>query len=216
MTLLAYHNDPKIKAKYLRRVRAHMRADQLVQDYGYWEDGKGCAVSCTIHSSDHAAYETELGIPKSLALLEETLFEGMGKAAARVWPERFLKAIPVGADLSLVPARLIVWILDDLAEKQSEFAEVAAACSEVAGLYRRRVASDEPESSAWSAAESAAWSAVVESSAWSAAWSAADSAWYATQSAAESAVLRAAAESAAESAAYERFADQLITLMEQA
>ena len=30
MNILAYHNDPKIKAKYLRRVRAHAKADQIV------------------------------------------------------------------------------------------------------------------------------------------------------------------------------------------
>lgn len=29
VALIAYHGDPKIKAKYLRRVRAHRKADEL-------------------------------------------------------------------------------------------------------------------------------------------------------------------------------------------
>ncbi len=29
--MLAYHADPKIKAKYLKRVQAHFKADQIVQ-----------------------------------------------------------------------------------------------------------------------------------------------------------------------------------------
>ena len=62
-TFFAFHGDPTIKTKYLDRVQAHAKADQLVQGYGYWKDGKGCAVGCTIHGSRHRDYETELGTP---------------------------------------------------------------------------------------------------------------------------------------------------------
>jgi len=61
-TLIAYHGNPKIKEKYLKRVKAHAKADRLIQGIG-WENGKGCAVGCTLEAYDHAAYETELGIP---------------------------------------------------------------------------------------------------------------------------------------------------------
>lgn len=81
----AFHNDPKIKAKYLKRVRAHAKADEIVKGR-YWEDGKGCAVGCTIHSSNHSAYETELGIPRILARLEDTLFENLPNVLAKTWP----------------------------------------------------------------------------------------------------------------------------------
>jgi hypothetical protein len=59
----AFHNDNEIKQKYLKRVIAHQKADELIKGK-YWEKGKGCAVGCTIHSGDHAKYETELGIPR--------------------------------------------------------------------------------------------------------------------------------------------------------
>ena len=63
MKLRAFHNDPKIKAKYVARVLEHQRLDHIVKGI-YWEKGKGCAVGCTIEGSDHSKYETELGIPK--------------------------------------------------------------------------------------------------------------------------------------------------------
>ena len=71
--MLAYHNDPAVKAKYVGRMEAHMAADDL-RHCIYWVNGKGCAVGCTIHSSDHAAYETELGWPEWLAHLEDSIF----------------------------------------------------------------------------------------------------------------------------------------------
>ena len=39
--LLAFHNDPEIKAKYVARVKAHAEADEIIKGK-YWEDGKGC------------------------------------------------------------------------------------------------------------------------------------------------------------------------------
>ncbi len=111
--LRAFFNKPAIKTKYLNRVQAHQKADQLVQGYGYWQDGKGCAVGCTLHSDDHSAYERELGIPQSLAHLEDRIFEGLPKAEARLWPEKFLAAIPVGADLSGVVTEFMLWLLVD-------------------------------------------------------------------------------------------------------
>ena len=109
----AYHGDPKIKAKYLKRVRAHAKADQLLQGYGYWTDGKGCAVGCTIHGSDHSRYPVELGIPAEIAYLEDSCFESMSPALARKWPARFLSAIKPGANLSRVYDLWCAWMLDD-------------------------------------------------------------------------------------------------------
>ena len=113
MTMLAYHSDPKIKAKYLKRVRAHAKADQLLQGYGYWTDGKGCAVGCTIHGSDHSRYSLELGIPAEIAYLEDSCFEAMPPELAKKWPARFLSAIRPGADLSRVYDLWCAWMLDD-------------------------------------------------------------------------------------------------------
>src|ERR1700730_6830463 len=97
----SFHNDPKIKAKYLKRVKDHFKADEIVKGK-YWENGKGCAVGCTIHDSNHKLYETELGIPEWLARVEDTIFEGLPNERAKLWPEQFLKAIKPGKNLNKI------------------------------------------------------------------------------------------------------------------
>src|SRR2546421_7216836 len=99
--MIAFHGDPKIKAKYLKRVRAHRKADQIIHGT-YWQDGKGCAIGCTVHSSSYKAYEDELGIPLILAKLEDKIFESLENGDSLIWPEHFLKCIKVGSDLSSV------------------------------------------------------------------------------------------------------------------
>lgn len=112
MTLLAYHSDKKIKQKYLDRVQAHRIADSIVKG-NYWEGGKGCAVGCTIHSSDHRLYETELGIPEWLARVEDVIFEGLPNKKAKFWPEQFLSAIRPGRNLERIKTPFIVVVLEN-------------------------------------------------------------------------------------------------------
>lgn len=112
MTLLAFHNDPEIKQKYLDRVQAHASADEIIKGR-YWEKGKGCAVGCIIHGCNHSAYETELGIPEKLAHLEDRIFEGLPLDLAKTWPNRFLQAIKPGADLSKVWPKFAIFLLTD-------------------------------------------------------------------------------------------------------
>lgn len=38
----AFHGKKSIKAKYLSRVRAHAKADEIIKGT-YWQEGKGCA-----------------------------------------------------------------------------------------------------------------------------------------------------------------------------
>lgn len=74
--LVAWHGQQTTKDFYVARVRQHMLGDEIIQGV-YWEDGRGCGVGCSVHSSDHSLYETDLGIPVQLAYLEDSLFEGM-------------------------------------------------------------------------------------------------------------------------------------------
>src|SRR5438128_7548101 len=98
--LIAFHGDPAIKEKYVARVMTHRAAEEILQGYGYWKAGKGCALGCTIHGSNRYAYETELGVPAAVAFLEDRIFEYLPAGErAKDWPVEFLIAIPVGADL---------------------------------------------------------------------------------------------------------------------
>ena len=151
--LLAYHNDPDIKSKYLERVRRHRAADELIQGTG-WSDGKGCAVGCTLEAYDHSRYPIELGIPIALAHLEDRIFEGLPLELSMSWPERFLLAIRPGADLARVSDRFLFWLFDiELARYQS------ASCAAVTELYRRRLANNEPSYDEWAACQRRAYAA---------------------------------------------------------
>src|SRR5437870_8939963 len=134
----AFHNDPAIKEKYLSRVAAHQKADAIIKGR-YWKDGKGCAVGCTIEGDDHKRYETELGIPEAIAHVEDFLFEGIPNEEAMLFPKRFIEAIPVGANLSLVPAKLIVFILNDVltVKEAADDAKVVEAVHQTADLWQR-------------------------------------------------------------------------------
>jgi len=104
--MLAFHNESKVKDKYVDRVNTHFLADEIIKGI-YWENGKGCAVGCTIHGKYHKNYETELGIPRILAYLEDKIFESLPNDNAKAWPKQFLEAINVGSDLSTVWPNLV-------------------------------------------------------------------------------------------------------------
>ena len=210
--MLAYHNKPELKDEYLARLAAHAAADEIIKGQ-YWEDGKGCAVGCTIHGSDHSRYETELGIPQVLARLEDCIFEGLPNGEAKKFPRQFLAAIRPGADISKVGIQFMISVQRRNLKRldQQAHPDVAAAIKGSMKVLRDWLhgrLSESAARSAESAAESAARSAEsaarsAESAAWSAAWSA-ESAESAAWSAARS------AESAARSAEYTWMAKTLI------
>ena len=151
--MIAYLGKPEVKEMYMLRVQEHRRLDDLQQRFGYYNfDEKRqrhsmCAVGCTIHSGKHADYETLLGIPRTLAKLEDCIFEGLPVNDARQWPERFLSSITVGADLSLVWYRFAAWLFTD---------RNRAAIDSVAALYRRAIGGDMPTRAEWHKAADAA------------------------------------------------------------
>jgi hypothetical protein len=154
-----------------------------------------------VDHSNHALYETLLGIPQMVARIEDCIFEGLPDRQAREWPERFGSAIKPGADLSRVGWQFLHWIVTDagvnpgiehpiVRDAVRQCADVLAQ-GECVDRVAALSAASAAESAVWSAAESAAWSAA------NAAWSAANAAW----SAASAASAANAAESAARSAA---------------
>src|SRR5581483_10253294 len=154
--LIAFHGEPGIKEHYLARVLLHRQADELIQGTG-WENGKGCAVGCTLEEYNHRRYPDELGIPLELAYLEDSIFEGLPRKDAMLWPERFLDAPKVGADLSDVWPQFAVWLLVDPKHGVIRFALdewSRNAITAVANLWRDRVPLGDPR---WRAARDEAW-----------------------------------------------------------
>ena len=102
--MLAYHNDPQLKKQILEQLQRHYDADEIVKGR-YWQNGKGCAVGCTLYSNQHKEYESRFGIPEILAHLEDTIFEGLPNEEAKNWPIRFMSAIMV---IGLITLSLIL------------------------------------------------------------------------------------------------------------
>jgi hypothetical protein len=200
--MLAFQNTTVTKPQILEKLKAHAKADDFIKGT-YWENGKGCAVGCTIESGDHAEYETRFGIPQMLARLEDRIFEGLPNGKAKKWPLRFMEAIKPGADLSTVgwefQHRLQINNLK-FAQEQKFPNDVIKAIQLVIDVLDLMTKGNKVDESAWSAAESA-WSA-ARSAARSAesARSAARSAEWSARSAARSAESAELAELAARSA----------------
>jgi hypothetical protein len=223
--MIAFHGDSNTKAKYVERVKAHAAADEIIHGQ-YWEAGKGCAVGCTIHGSDHRRYEKELGVPLMLARLEDRIFEGMTNGDAKEFPLRFLSAIEPGADLSLVWHQFAHWLLVDPQDGVIKYAKTDKtkdAIQLVAELYDRAARGLLVEKKEWQRARGVAAAAYAAAYAAYAAADAADAAdaAYAADAAADAAAYADAADAAYAAAyadaarrkSYKRQADKLVELL---
>jgi hypothetical protein len=144
----AFNNDTELKNKLVEQVIWHREQDRIIAGtYGKFADKnfKGCAVGCSLHSygiinkieidtSDHKSYEL-FGIPRLLAKLEDGIFEGLLEKEQKVWPEQFMQAINVGADLSTVWPKFAVWLLVDKKHGVIQYAKNDR--QRVADLYKK-------------------------------------------------------------------------------
>jgi len=196
--VLAFHNDPAIKEKYISWVKAHYVQDEIIKGK-YWQDGKGCAVGCTVHSSKHDSYETELGISWRWALAEDGIFEALPNDQAKEFPLQFLEAIPVGADTEIAFRKFIIWTIGDKKDglltviKNTEYRNILERTLE---LYKQSFVR-EIKNSEWKKLESDAY---ASASAYAYAYASASA--YAYASASASAYASASASASAYAYAY--------------
>lgn len=191
--LVAYHGKSSIKKKYVKRVKEHQKLDEIIQGK-YWENGKGCAVGCTVelNSNAHEAMEKELGVPIDLAYLEDAIFEGLSNGRAKEFPLVFLEAITPGVDLSKITAQFMIWQFEDKKyglkniKEVKDDKELVGFCKEVVALYKRVMKDDVPSEDefyqlykklaragawAWAGARAKAWAgAWARAWAWAGAW----------------------------------------------
>ena len=239
--LISYHNDPKLKESIVSEMCKHQKQDQFIKGTYAKMNGKfkGCAVGCAIDSfniklgksydkNNHKAFEEAIGVPEYLARVQDTIFEGLPEKENSKFAVDFLAAIPVGVNLYPVKWKFCAFILKENIERTLTLKYISDELKEkVVNSIRQclKLHEDAIETGKWdesaavsaaSAARSAAWS--VESAA-SAARSAAWSVESAARSAASAAwsVERAArsAASAARSAKYQRYAKELLRILEQ-
>jgi hypothetical protein len=95
-----------------QRIKGHYDADEIVKGI-YWENGKGCAVGCSLHSGNHKKGETEFGVPEPIWWLVDSIFEGLPNAEAKEFPLQFSLALREGADYSKVTGDFLFWLVDE-------------------------------------------------------------------------------------------------------
>ena len=168
--MLAFHNNPELKEKYIKRVKAHYDADEIIQG-ACWENGKGGAIDCTMEIDDddvsvHEEMEKALGIPRSLVYLEDRLFKGLKNKEAKIFPLRFLDAIKVGSDLSLISPKFVFWLLTEK-EGLIKYAspERKRAIKQVARLFKKLISGKTVTTEEWLAAVAGAEAKLAELSA---------------------------------------------------
>jgi len=161
--LQAYHNKKSIKLKYVNRMKDHIKADELIHGVGF-ENGKGCAVGCTLNRYDHSCYQNELGLPQWLAHLEDSIFEGMSKEKSKTFPLELLESIPIGVNLDKTYHKMQIFILE--LGKENVKADYDYVIKAIDGVidYRLKCATDffKSESAARSAARSAAYDKMAD------------------------------------------------------
>lgn len=160
-TMIAFHGRTTIKQEYVARVLAYKLADEIAQRVYYDISGgkpRMGAVGCTLNGGEDNGYETELGIPMGLAIMEDLIFDGLPYEDAKEFPLQFLSAVPVGADLSRVALHFLIWILADENHGLIRFArdDGKAVIQAVVALYTRRLNDDEPTAQEWLAVAEAA------------------------------------------------------------
>lgn len=136
--IAAFNGSEKVKKKYLDRVRGHRLADEIVKGV-YWENGKGCAVGCTLHSNNHWSYEEELGIPNQLAYLQDEMFESLANDEAKFFPEQFLEAIAVGADLYPALWKFLLFTLNDGTNGLTRVNDDKVSIRKTVEMYQRAI-----------------------------------------------------------------------------
>ena len=111
------------KAQFLAEIAKHQEMDNFIQGTYGNDEGKGCAVGCSIMSinkltgqsiapDSHDSYEDNIGVPEWLAELEDVLFEGLPLERAKLWPYQFSEAIPEGAELDKLKVPFICHVLE--------------------------------------------------------------------------------------------------------
>jgi len=167
---LAWHSNPDLKTEVVARMTAHRADDSIIQgiyqqiDPDLASGYRGCLIGCTLPPQAkgrgprvgwHHRVEELYGIPTDIGHLLDRIFENLptddGQHAR--FAVASIEAIPVGADLSLVASRLMLDILADpaygvltltIADSKRQ-----ATIERVIGLYRRRLAGDEPSRQEW-------------------------------------------------------------------
>ena len=161
-TIRAFGGNERDKTELLAALAEQRRRGPIVREqpeaiYDF-RIRLGCPVPCqgthTATDGDpdrnlddhHRLWHILHGVPAPLSFLEDVVFSNLPLKLAAEWPERFVRAIPVGADLAPTADRWLIWLLT---EADSPLAPVDERLDVSTELLRHRLAGDEPSPEEW-------------------------------------------------------------------
>lgn len=227
---LSFKNDPAIKEALVKRMDAHIAADELAQgEIG--TRGKGCTVWCALNDEDmdygysHEAFPEVLGLPEWLARLQDTIFELLNKVDAKAFSAAWIKAIPVGKNLEPVRWKFCAFLMKknieqvlllDISEDLKK--QVVDAITGVLSVHNNAIVTGVWDKEKAAAAREKAmrlrraiYVRGLATAAMAAVWAAAMAAAWAAEAA-----VSATEEESAWAASYKLYADELLRLLSEA
>ena len=159
MKMLSFNNDPKIKADWVAKGKAHQAADMITaQTYGEVINGqfKACTIGCYADrnaSDKHKNVANQIDGSIRLAYCRDAIFEGLSRIDPKLGIEfhtQWIEAVPVGvetAEFDRVADKLILkatkWKAEKYSEPENRHLLIAIK------LYERRIAGGEPPLDEW-------------------------------------------------------------------
>ncbi|KQN00086.1 hypothetical protein [Sphingomonas sp. Leaf25] len=110
----AFGGDPNVKAALLARIDRHVADGTMTFGDSAWTGDGGSALGVSIAGIDPATYAAAFGYPLPLAALLDPLARDLSEAGdAPAFVRSWVSTVTPGADLSGVPTRLMLYMLDD-------------------------------------------------------------------------------------------------------
>lgn len=109
----AFHGDPLIKQTLRDRVARHIADGKLMIGNSYWDGASGSPLGVSVAGTDVDAYADAFGYPLPLAGLLDPITAMMGPGdATNAFVIDWIDAVAPGADLSVLPAPLMRYMLE--------------------------------------------------------------------------------------------------------
>ena len=167
--MLSFNNDPKVKADWIAKGKAHQAADMIMaRTYGQTINGKfkACTIGCYADRNvrdKHQNVADQIDGSIRLSHCRDAIFEGLSRIDPKLGIEfhtQWIEAIPVGVETSefeRVAEKLILkatkWKAEKFGVPDNKHLLIAIK------LYERRIAGDDPPLDEWkNAALDASWS----------------------------------------------------------
>jgi hypothetical protein len=156
--MTTFYGNPELKQQALERARA--AADQVPHHQlseVYWTSHRWCdpGVVCQKKDCDHRFYANEISVPVLFAYAERGVFLEMPTTEAKSWPEKIVRAIPVGVDevvIAKAVKKFMAKVIHDLLIACANTSDQQTALFEV----QRLLTTDSPYPKLWSAAANVA------------------------------------------------------------